>query len=318
MNERMKILIGYDGSECAEAALQDLRRAGLPAEADVLVVSVADVFLPPPANKETDDIFPLIVPTSVKRAHEQAAIKVAHAHDLAHKAKTTLARLFPNWELRAEACADSPAWALIKRAWKWKPNLIVVGSHGHSAFGGRLILGSVSLRVLYEGDTSVRVARGRVGGEKCPIRIIVGIDGSTNSLAALNAVAERSWPKGTEVRLVAALDTVFSINTSAQKPAVVKWFEVSNEKDLISLRQIFDALADKLCDLGLTASTEFKKGDPKEVLIEEAETFHADSIFVGARGMRGIERLMLGSVSAAVAARAPCSVEVVRAKQTKE
>ena len=318
MNERMKILIGYDGSECAEAALEGLRRAGLPAEADVLVVSVADVFLPPPANKETDDIFPLIVPASVKRAHEQAAKKVAHAHDLAQKAKTTLARLFPNWELRAEACADSPAWALIKRAWKWKPNLIVVGSHGHSAFGGRLILGSVSLRVLYEGDTTVRVARGRVEGDKGPIRIIVGIDGSTNSLAALNAVAERSWPKGTEVRLVAALDTVFSINTLPQKPAVVKWFEVSNEKDLISLRQIFETLADKLRNVGLTALVELKQGDPKEVLIEEAETFHADSIFVGAKGMRGVERLMLGSVSAAVAARAPCSVEVVRAKQTKE
>jgi len=317
MNERMKILIGYDGSQCAEAALQDLRRAGLPAEADVLVMSVADVFLPPPVNEEPDDTFPLIVPASVKRAHEQAAIKVAHAHDLAQQAKTKLAGLFPNWELRAEACADSPAWALIKRAWKWKPNLIVVGSHGHSAFGGRLILGSVSLRVLYEGDTSVRVARGPVEDNR-PIRLIVGIDGSTNSQAALNAVAERSWPKGTVVRLVAALDTVFSINTLPQKPAVVKWFEVSNEKDLISLRQIFETLADKLRNVGLTASVELKQGDPKEVLIEQAETFHADSIFVGAKGMRGIERLMLGSVSAAVAARAPCSVEVVRAKQTKE
>ena len=318
MNKRMKILIGYDGSECAEPALEGLRRAGLPAEADVLVVSVADVFLPPPANKETDDIFPLIVPASVELAHEQAAKKVAHAHDLAHKAKTTLSRLFPKWEIQVEACADSPAWALIKRAWKWKPNLIVVGSHGHSAFGGRLILGSVSLRVLYEGDTTVRVARGRVEDDKCPIRIIVGIDGSTNSLAALNAVAERSWPKGTEVRLVAALDTVFSINALPQKPTVVKWFEVSNEKDLISLRQIFETLADKLRNVGLTASIELKQGDPKEVIIKEAETWQADSIFVGAKGMRGIERLMLGSVSAAVAARAPCSVEVVRAKQTKE
>jgi len=313
MNKRMKILIGYDGSECAEAALQDLRRAGLPAEADVLVISVADVFLPP-VNEETDDTFPLIVPASVKRAHEQAAKKVAHAHDLAQKAKSKIARLFPNWELRAEACADSPAWALIKRAWKWKPDLIVVGSHGHSAFGGRLILGSVSLRVLYEGDTSVRVARGRLEGEKCPIRIIVGIDGSTNSLAALNAVAERSWPKGTEVRLVAALDTVFSISTLPQKPAVVKWFEVSNENDLMSLRQIFETFADKLRNVGLTASVELKQGDPKEVLLEEAESWQADSIIVGAKGMRGIERLLLGSVSAAVAARAHCSVEVVRPK----
>jgi hypothetical protein len=40
MKERMRILIGYDGSECADAAIDDLRRAGLPSEAtaDVGVV----------------------------------------------------------------------------------------------------------------------------------------------------------------------------------------------------------------------------------------------------------------------------------------
>jgi nucleotide-binding universal stress UspA family protein len=59
---------------------------------------------------------------------------------------------------------------------------------------------------------------------------------------------------------------------------------------------------------------QLKKGDPKQILIEEAESWQADSIFVGAKGMRGIERLLLGSVSAAVAARAHCSVEVVRPK----
>lgn len=35
-------------------------------------------------------------------------------------------------------------------------------------------------------------------------------------------------------------------------------------------------------------------------------------VFVGAKGMRGIDRLLLGSVSSAVSARAHCSVEVIR------
>ena len=54
-----------------------------------------------------------------------------------------------------------------------------------------------------------------------------------------------------------------------------------------------------------------KEGDPKRVLIEEAEQWGADCIFVGARGLRRLERFLLGSVSTAVAARAHCSVEVV-------
>jgi nucleotide-binding universal stress UspA family protein len=313
MGERMEILIGYDGSECAKAALQDLTRAGLPAEADVLVMSVADVFLPPPIKKE--DAFPQNVPAVVRRAHEHATRAVEKAHDLAQTAKTQLAKLFPRWEIRAEACGDSPAWALIKRAWQWKPNLIVVGSHGHSALGGRLILGSVSLRVLYEAGTSVRVARGQTKVDQLPARIIVGIDGSSNSQAALNVVADRSWPKGSEARLVAALDTVLCLSPAAEESTDMKWFEVSDENDLISLRDTLEALADKLRNVGLTVSVELKKGDPKQILIEEAETWQADSIFVGAKGMRGIDRLLLGSVSAAVAARAHCSVEVVRPKQ---
>ncbi len=96
----------------------------------------------------------------------------------------------------------------------------------------------------------------------------------------------------------------------------MKWFEVSDENDLMSLRQTLEPLADNLRNVGLTASLELKKGDPQRILLEEAESWQADSIFVGAKGMRGIERLMLGSVSAAVAARAHCSVEVVRPKQT--
>jgi nucleotide-binding universal stress UspA family protein len=313
MSERMKILIGYDGSECAEAALQDLNRAGLPAEADVLVISVADVFLAPPIKKA--DAFPQKVPAAVKRAHEHAAQEIEQAHDLAQKAKTKLARLFPHWEIRAEACGDSPVWALVKRAYKWKPDLIVVGAHGHSALGGRLILGSVSLRVLYEAGTTVRVARGQVGVDNLPVHIIVGMDGSTNSQAALNAVAERSWPKGSEVRLITALDTVLCLGAVSEEDSkTIKWFEVSNENDLIYLRNSFESFAEKLRTAGLTVSLEFRKGDPKQILIEEAESWQADSIFVGAKGMRGIERLMLGSVSAAVAARAHCSVEIVRPK----
>ena len=43
----MKVLIGYDGSQSADAALVDLQRAGLPVEAEALIVSVADVMMVP-------------------------------------------------------------------------------------------------------------------------------------------------------------------------------------------------------------------------------------------------------------------------------
>ena len=47
MNQPMSVLIGYDGSPCAEAALLDLRRAGLPQTVEAVVMCAADVLLPP-------------------------------------------------------------------------------------------------------------------------------------------------------------------------------------------------------------------------------------------------------------------------------
>ena len=46
MKEQMKLLIGYDGSQCAKAALDDLRRAGLPREAQAIILSVFERWLP--------------------------------------------------------------------------------------------------------------------------------------------------------------------------------------------------------------------------------------------------------------------------------
>ena len=194
----MKILIGYDGSECADAALEDLRSAGVPETAEALLLTVADVFLPP-INEEIDNTFPMYVPAGVRRAHERGVRKLKKAESMAKGASEQITKIFPKWKVRHEALADSPAWAIIKTAEHWKPDLIVVGAQGHSVLGGRLILGSVSQRVLYEASCSVRVARRRVRDSNS-LQLLIGVDNSSYSNAAVEAVCQREWPKGTEVR----------------------------------------------------------------------------------------------------------------------
>jgi nucleotide-binding universal stress UspA family protein len=78
------------------------------------------------------------------------------------------------------------------------------------------------------------------------------------------------------------------------------------------MSETLDAMAAPLHERGLEVSSTITAGDPKHVLLDEAERWGADSLFVGARGLSRIERFLLGSVSAAVAAQAHCSVEVVR------
>ncbi len=197
------------------------------------------------------------------------------------------ARNFPGWNVRTEVRSGSPGWAILEMADRDKSDLIVVGSHGHSLVGGRLILGSVSQRVLYDARCSVRVARCSKEKREGPIRIVVGFNGSQDSEVAVDAVASREWPDGSEARLI----TVHPLLSSEAR----------------------DVAAEKLRKAGLTTSEIGKDGDPAHVLMREAEGWGADSIFVGTRDVHGFQHFLHGSVSSAVAARARCSVEVSRA-----
>ena len=311
--EHMKILVAYDGSEYAEAALHDLKRAGLGSEVDVVVMTLADVFVPPPIDETIDNTFPMYVPDGVKRAHERAQQKLEEARGLAERASKEIRSLFPAWHVSYEAEADSPAWALIRKADEWKPDLIVIGARGLSVFGGRLILGSVSQRVVYEARCSVRIARGSYRTGDKPIRILVGVDNSSDSKAALDAVCERQWSNGTEVGVLAVVDTVMAITSDSS--GEVKWIEVAKEENWHQVREIFEPALHRLRSAGLHAEVLIRRGAPADQILQEAHTWDADCIFVGAKGIRGIDRLLLGSVSSAVSARAHCSVEVVRPKR---
>ena len=317
MKEKMKILVAYDGSDCADAALEDLKRAGLGADAEVLVMTLADVFVPPSIDEEADNPLPVYLPESIRRAHERAQHKLDQAEAMAKRASEQIKAAFPNWHVRYEAQADSPAWAIIRTADQWNPDLIVMGAQGHSIFGGRLILGSISQRVLYEARSSVRIARSSQKNADAPLRLLVAVDNSPDSSAAVDAVCSRNWPRGSEVGLVAVVDTVLQITPKSSDPATVKWIEVGEDGESWNqVREVFEPYAEKLRAVGLHAEVLIKRGNPTEQILEEADTWGADCIFVGAKGTRGIDRLLLGSVSSAVSARARCSVEVVRPGKT--
>ena len=315
MSEKMKLLIAYDGSDCADAALDDLQRAGLPQDAEAVVISVAEVWLPPPppssyelveAAREAQS------PAAFQKAYMKGSRAVEEARSLAARATERLQQNFPGWQIAVEASYGSPAWEVITKADQWKPDLIVVGSHGRNALG-RLVMGSVSQKVLTEARSSVRVARGRVEVEDSPSRIIIGVDGSPGSEAAVRAVASRRWPLKSEARVVIVEDPLVPTMLGHLIPQVAKWVEESNEGERDWMQKMADRATQVLRSAELSVSSLITTGDPKLVLVTEAERWGADSIFVGSTGFSNrFERFLLGSVSAAVAARAHCSVEVVR------
>ena len=314
MTQKMKVLMAYDGSSCADIALNDLQLAGLSQEAEVLLLSVAEVFLPP---SSPTPVFPAPVPPAVQRAWAQATHAVEEAHTLALQARTRLLKSFPAWDVYAEACADSPAWAIIKKAETWQPDLIVVGSHGRSALG-RFVLGSVSQKVLTEAHCSVRIGRQRHQAATGPLHLLIGMDGSPDAAAVVQAVAARAWPTDSAVRLVTALDARMCTALAFTRVPGETGNAVQDADESVWMARTVDPMAELLRTRGLNVSSVITEGDPKRVLLDEAEQWEADCLFVGARGLSRVERFLLGSVSAAVAARAHCSVEVVRGVVVRE
>jgi nucleotide-binding universal stress UspA family protein len=154
----MKILIGYDGSPTADAALDDLKSAGLPSKAEAIVMAVAEVWLLP-ENIEENAVAENEYIEQISEMHRQKNKKaVAEVEAFARHARECLLKKFPDWEIFALGTYGSPAWEIITKSNEIKADLILVGSHGRSAVG-LLFLGSISQKVLTEADCSVRVAR---------------------------------------------------------------------------------------------------------------------------------------------------------------
>ena len=84
------------------------------------------------------------------------------AERLAQRGSKRVQQLFPGWQVSHEVRNGSPGFELLNCAREWSPDLIVVGSHGHTALG-RFVLGSVSQKVLTEASTSVHVGRANPG-----------------------------------------------------------------------------------------------------------------------------------------------------------
>jgi nucleotide-binding universal stress UspA family protein len=204
---------------------------------------------------------------------------------------------------------------LFSRAEHLKADLIAVGSHGRTALG-RLFLGSISQWLLNEARCSVRVARGKIDEPDFPVRLIVGLDGSRNSKLALEQVDSRKWPERSEVRVVIADQPLKPTVVGEFVPIVNQSVRECNQEENAHWLRLARKAAKYLLEKGLRAEGIVTVGDPKRVLIQYAEEWRADCIFIGATGLSNkLERFLLGSTAGAVAARAHCSVEIVRARR---
>ncbi|MGI8416174.1 MAG: universal stress protein [Nakamurella sp.] len=133
-------------------------------------------------------------------------------------------------------------------------------------------------------------------------RIVVGVDGSSASIDALE------WANRQASLTGAAIEAVIGW----QCPTVYGGYPLADTTDWPSNAQgILDTAVDQAVGADHTEiARKVIEGHPAQVLIDAAAG--ADLLVVGSRGHGGFTGMLLGSVSAHVAAHAPCPVLVVR------
>ena len=149
------------------------------------------------------------------------------------------------------------------------------------------------------------------------MKILLAVDGSPSSDAAVDEVARRMWEADCEVRIISVVETPIAFATEFSGAPVtyceeLEKFESAKARDTLE-RAVAKLQATKAGGT-LHITTEVLMGSPKRLIVEEAERFGADLIVVGSHGYRTWERMLLGSESQAVATHAECSVLIVRSR----
>jgi len=284
----MRILIGYNGTDFARTAIEDMQHAGFPATSHAHVITIAEPCFP--------------------------TVEAAEAGALAAEGAEMVRGLFPDWTITHSDTKGAPIRQLISAANEFHADIIVLGEPNKKSEGGEnMFLGPVSQGLLTECDIPLRISRKKADDRwsRFP-RLLLGFDGSPGAERAINAIAGRSWPKGTLVRVISidgsgVVGSIGQLSAQWRAAAVGAGFESKWAETLA------EHAMQELDEAGMCTELEVRTGDPQKALIEAADEWDADCIFVAPHcAGNSYERFLLGSVSAAVAAHANCTIEIMR------
>ena len=140
--------------------------------------------------------------------------------------------------------------------------------------------------------------------------IVVGTDGSKPADEAVRQATDMASREGARLHLV----------TAYPDPQILRERTTGTgggAYTIVDLREVAESLVQRAArdarSKGVEVETHVREGQPAEVIIDVANQEQANLIVVGSRGLTGIKRYLLGSVSSKVSEHAPCSVMIVRA-----
>jgi nucleotide-binding universal stress UspA family protein len=290
------IVVATDGSPAARAAVAAAVAFPWPRGSRVVGVVARQGFTAPAMAAE----WPAQVWDTLERALEQ----------IRRDAQAQLARRWPGAEV---TIADGPPTeAILRTARRLSAGAIVVGSRGHGLLG-RLLLGSVSRAVIRGARCPVLVVKGRRPAGQ---RVVLGVDGSPHARRAVELLARLAPKAGNQLTVVHVVEPIrlpsLGPAPAAVRSAVQAQADATVAEGVAAARREVEAAARRVGRTGWRTRTQVPLGAPLDELLAAVRGARGDLLALGARGVGGVERLLLGSVAEGAVGRAPVSVLVVR------
>jgi nucleotide-binding universal stress UspA family protein len=138
--------------------------------------------------------------------------------------------------------------------------------------------------------------------------IVVGVDGSAGSRAALRWAAHTASARGVALRAV----TAWHYPARAGSPIGPTELPAPDKMDRQSTERLRDVLREELDAAAEQVEVEVGRGPAASVLLAAAARPGVDMLVLGARGLGGFDGLMLGSVSQQCVEHSPCPIVVLR------
>lgn len=143
------------------------------------------------------------------------------------------------------------------------------------------------------------------------MKILIGVDDSPSSHAAVDYVRAQQWPPGTRAVLVSSHEREPFAYTESYRVTQPTLDEIV-EEDAARARNFVASVEHDLRNHGLDVETRVVNADPREAILAAAKDEHVDLIVLGSRPHSGIARLMHGRVASHVVRHALCNVLVVK------
>jgi nucleotide-binding universal stress UspA family protein len=212
--------------------------------------------------------------------------------------------------------AGDAASVIVELAEELGVGLVVLGSRGRGRLR-RALMGSVSTGVLRHAHCSVLIVRGHEDErEPFPGKLLAALDGSEEATAAAQAATEMGRAAGAEAHVA------YVIQEERYRPHLgpEMWegWEEGFEHAKRSARSWVEGEAQRMRGEGaITVEPHLLIGRPDAAIVWLAEEIGAGLVTMGSRGLGGVRRALLGSVSDSVVGHAHCSVMVVRKEKER-